>query len=374
MEFYLPTKVYVEKNCVKNHGKELASLGTKALIVTGRHSSKKNGSLKDVTNTLSAEGVLYVIYDEVEENPSVESVMKAAQIGVEEHVDFVIGIGGGSPMDAAKAVAVMTANPCEDASLLYESRPVSMLPVVEVPTTAGTGSETTPWAILTRHSHKTKQSISHRVYPVLSLVDYTYLAFASREVFVCTAIDALAHLIESYLNTKTNLYNRMSTEYGLKLWGEVKNVLLSDEPISDADAQTFMLAATIAGMSIAHTGTSLPHGMSYYLTYEKDLPHGNAVGIFLPAFLDMFEDQDQVKRLLTLLNFKNVKAFGKYIDSLFEEVVITEEELERYIDGMMSNERKLANYPFTMTQEKFEDLFRNSVRIKRKKFSLFGRK
>lgn len=374
MEFYLPTKVYVEKNCVKNHGKELAALGTKALIVTGCHSSKKNGSLKDVTNTLSAEGVMYVIFDEVEENPSVESVMKAAQIGVEEHVDFIIGIGGGSPMDAAKAVAVMTANPSEDANLLYESRGVSMLPVVEVPTTAGTGSETTPWAILTRHSHKTKQSISHRVYPTLSLVDYTYLAFASREVLVCTAVDALAHLIESYLNTKTNLYNRMCTEYGLKLWGSAKNVLLSDEPISDSDAQTFMLAATIAGMSIAHTGTSLPHGMSYYLTYEKNLPHGNAVGIFLPAFLDMFEDQDQVKRLLTLLNFKNVKAFGKYIDSLFEEVVITEEEMERYIDGMMSNERKLANYPFTMTQEKFEDLFRNSVRIKRKKFSLFGRK
>ena len=374
MEFYLPTKVYVEKNSVKNHGKEMAALGTKALIVTGRNSSKKNGSLKDVTNTLSAEGVMYVIFDEVEENPSVECVMKAAQLGIEEHVDFVIGIGGGSPMDAAKAVAVMAANPYEDASLLYESRPVPMLPVVEVPTTAGTGSETTPWAILTRHSHKTKQSISHRVYPTVSLVDYTYLAFASREVFVCTAIDALAHLIESYLNTKTNVYNRMCTEYGLQLWGSVKNVLLSDEAISDSDAQTFMLASTVAGMSITHTGTSLPHGMSYYLTYERNLPHGNAVGIFLPAFLDMFEDKDQVKRLLNLLGFKNWKAFAKYIDSLFEEVTITEEELERYIDGMMSNERKLANYPFTMTQKKFEDLFRNSVRVKRKKFSLFGKK
>lgn len=369
----MPTKVYVEKNSVKKHGKELAALGTKALIVTGHNSSKKNGSLNDVTKTLAAEGVMYVIFDEVEENPSVESVMKATQLGLEEHVDFIIGIGGGSPMDAAKAVAVMVANPSEDASLLYESRTVSILPVVEVPTTAGTGSETTPWAILTRHSHKTKQSIAHRVYPTLSLVDYTYLAFASREVFVCTAIDALAHLIESYLNTKTNLYNRMCTEYALRLWGSVKNVLLSDEPISDANYQTFMLASTIAGMSITHTGTSLPHGLSYYLTYEQKLPHGNAVGVFLPAFLILFEDQDQVKQLLSLLGFRNIKAFEKYIDSLFEEVIITEEDLERYINGMMSNERKLANYPFTMTQKKFEELLRNSLCIKRKKFSFFGK-
>lgn len=374
MDFYMPTKVHFEKGCIKKHGKELTSLGTKALIVTGRHSSKKNGSLNDVTSTLSAEGVLYVIFDEVEENPSVETIMKAASLGIEEHVDFVIGVGGGSPMDAAKAIAVMIANPNESDALLYEAKNVPILPVVAVPTTAGTGSETTPWAVITRHDLQTKQSISHKVFPTLALVDYTYLAFASREILVCTAIDALAHLIESYLNTKTNLYNRMSTEYGLRLWGSVKDTLLSGDPLSDTECQTFMLASTIAGMSIAHTGTGLPHGMSYYLTYEQNIPHGNAVGIFLPAFLEMFEDKDQVKRLLTLLGFKNEKAFGKYIDSLFEVVTITESDLHRYIDGMMSNKKKLANYPFTMTQEKFEDLFYNSVNVKKnKKFGLFSK-
>lgn len=194
MDFYMPTKVHFEKGCIKKHGKELTSLGTKALIVTGRHSSKKNGSLNDVTSTLAAEGVFYVIFDEVEENPSVETVMKAASLGIEEHVDFVIGVGGGSPMDAAKAIAVMIANPNESDALLYEAKNVPILPVVAIPTTAGTGSETTPWAVITRHDLQTKQSISHKVFPTLALVDYTYLAFASREILVCTAIDALAHL------------------------------------------------------------------------------------------------------------------------------------------------------------------------------------
>lgn len=374
MDFYMPTKVHVEKNCVKKHAKELTSIGTKALIVTGRNSSKRNGSLNDVTRALSAEGVLYVIFDEIEENPSVETVMKAAALGIEEHVDFVIGIGGGSPMDAAKGIALMIANPNENASLLYESRNVSALPVVAVPTTAGTGSEVTPYAVLTRHDLQTKQSMSHRVFPLLALVDFSYLAFASRDILVCTAIDALAHLIESYLNTKTNTYNRMTTEYALRLWGSVKDVLLTDDNVSDADYQTFMLASTIAGMAISHTGTSLPHGMSYYLTYEKNIPHGNAVGIFLPAFIEMFEDKEQVKRLLTLLGFKNEKAFAKYITSLFEDVIITEADLDRYVTGMMSNQKKLANYPFTMTDEKFYKIFRNSLRVKKKKFSLFGKK
>lgn len=375
MDFYMPTKVHLEKGCVKKHTKELTSLGTKALIVTGRSSSKKNGSLSDITNALTSEGVLYIIFDEVEENPSVETVMKASKIGIEEHVDFVIGIGGGSPMDAAKAIALMIANPDETEKLLYESRPAPVLPVVAVPTTAGTGSEVTPWAVLTRHSERTKQSISHKIFPTLALIDHSYVAFASRDILVCTAIDALAHLIESYLNTKTTYFNRMATEYGLRLWGSVKDVLLSSDTPTEQECQTFMLASTIAGISIAHTGTCLPHGLSYYLTYEHGIPHGNAVGLFLPAYLDLFEDKEQVKRLLLLLGFKNEKAFTKYIDSLFEVVTLNESDVNRYVEGMLSNRKKLANYPFTMTDEKFYRMFKNAVYIKKpKKFSLFGKK
>lgn len=374
MDFYMPTKVHLEKGCVKKYTKELTALGTKALIVTGRSSSKKNGSLSDVTQALTSEGVLYIIFDEIEENPSVETVMKGAKLGIDEHVDFVIGIGGGSPMDASKGIALMIANPEENESLLYESRPAPCLPVVAIPTTAGTGSEVTPWAILTRHDERTKQSIAHRIFPTLALVDYSYMAFASRDIIVCTAIDALSHLIESYLNTKTTIFNRMATEYGLRLWGSVKNCLLKGEALSESECQTLMLASTVAGIAIAHTGTSFPHGMSYYLTYEHGIPHGNAVGIFLPAFLDLFEDKEQVKRLLLLLDFKNEKAFTKYIDSLFEVVTLREADVDRYVEGMLSNKKKLANYPFTMTDEKFYRMFKNSVHIKKaKKFSLFGK-
>jgi alcohol dehydrogenase len=136
-----------------------------------------------------------------------------------------------------------------------------------------------------------------------------------------------------------------------------------------------MMASTVAGMAISHTGTSLPHGLSYYLTYEQNIPHGNAVGVFLPAFLDIFEDKDQVKRLLSLLDFKNEKAFTKYIDSLFEMVTVKEDDVERYIEGMMSNKAKLANYPFKMDEDKFYQMFKNSVKIKKNRgFGFFRKK
>lgn len=111
MKLYMPTKVYNEKGCVRQHSQELAALGTKALLVTGKHSSRVNGSLQDVKDALNREQVPYVVFDGIEENPSVATVMRATALGLSEKVDFVIGIGGGSPMDASKAIALMIANP-----------------------------------------------------------------------------------------------------------------------------------------------------------------------------------------------------------------------------------------------------------------------
>ena len=107
MNFYMPAKVYSEKNCVMNHAAELAALGTRALIVTGKSSARRCGAFADVTQALEKYGVSWVEFAEVEENPSVETIMRARKVGCKVEADFVIGIGGGSPMDAAKAVALM---------------------------------------------------------------------------------------------------------------------------------------------------------------------------------------------------------------------------------------------------------------------------
>ena len=156
MRFFDPTNTYAEKNCVQNHKKELLALGTRAFVITGHSSSKKNGSLDDVIHVLEEASVPYKVFNEIEENPSVETVVKAAEIGKEFKADFVIGIGGGSPLDASKAIALLIANPEETGDCFYVEKDLKALSIAAVPTTCGTGSEITPAAVLTRHDTQTK--------------------------------------------------------------------------------------------------------------------------------------------------------------------------------------------------------------------------
>lgn len=361
MQFFAPTHVYLEKNCVDNHKQELLSYGKRAFIITGKHSSAVNGSLADVLAVLDEASVPYLIYNDIEENPSVETVAKAAAEGKEFQADFVIGIGGGSPLDAAKAIALLIANPQEDAGCLYEPKDLKALPVIAIPTTCGTGSEVTPNAVLTRHAFKTKKSISYNIYPELALVDGKYLASAKGRLLIHTAVDALAHCVESRLHAKANVYNHMFSEYGLSLWGKLAPVLeqIAAGPdavpssLSDEDLEAFMLASTVAGMAIAQTTTSLPHAISYEITYNHGVPHGKACGIFLAAYMDEYarNNPEDVNRVLSLLGFDSTEGFGEYLRRLLGSVAITEEESNLYADNIMANASKLSTYPFPIDRE-----------------------
>ena len=350
MNIYIPTLIYSEENCVEKYGRIMAKTGRKALIVTGRKSSRVNGSLDDVIKALEANGGQYVIFDQVEENPSIETVMEARKLGIQEKVDYVIGVGGGSPIDAAKAIALMLGNPQCDESILFQSEMRRYLPVVAVPTTAGTGTEVTPYSILTIHEKRTKKSISHRIYPVLALVDYKYLKTQSQDVLINTAVDALAHLVESYLNTKADDLNKMYSEKGLKLFGEIKDKFKS---LENSVYMTLSNMAMIAGMAIAHTGTSLPHGLSYMLTYELGIPHGKACGVYLGRYMEMYAAHDNaaVEKVLEALGMKTVEEFKGYLKGLIGEVEVPEEVMKANAEGIMSNVDKLKNYPYEVKTE-----------------------
>lgn len=358
MMLFMPTIVFSEENCVRNHANEFALMGTKAMIVTGKHSSRANGSLDDVEETLKSQNVSYVIFDDIEENPSVETVMKARDTGIKEGVDFIIGIGGGSPLDAAKAIALMIANPDKDESVLYENNPLGYIPVACVPTTCGTGSEVTPYAILTLHEQRTKKSISHKIYPTVALIDGKYLHTASRSCLVNTAVDALAHLVESYLNTNSNDLNRIYSCEGLRMWGQLKDKLIEDK-ITEADYTKLMHASMVAGIAITHTGTSLPHGLSYMITYEKGVPHGKAVGMFLGGYVRVYKDKKEAGDVLELLGFESADAFADYLDKVLGDTSVPQEMLEKNADSILSNQAKLKNYPFSITKEEILSMKRS---------------
>ncbi|SIO34597.1 iron-containing alcohol dehydrogenase family protein [Fibrobacter sp. UWB11] len=376
MRFFVPTDIYVEKDCVKNHAQNILAVGKRALIVTGRNSAAANGSLNDVTNVLNAGEIPYLIFSEVEENPSTNTVGKAAQTAREFKADFIIGIGGGSAIDAAKAVALLLVNPDVDADELHKapSHPLDHAPVVAVPTTCGTGSEATPVSIITNHKINLKKSIPHVIFPVLALVDGKYLASAKKQLIVNTAVDALAHMVESILNVKSNLFNRMCPEYGLKLWGESKEALSAAQnatgnaaenaaPIDASLYEKLMLTSTIAGMSIAQTSTAVPHGMSYDLTLHAGVPHGPAVGYFLAAYVEVcakFVPQD-VEKILSLLGLKNVEEFREMLRKLIGTCSVTREMRDKFAAAMKTNHSKLDLVPGKITPEDIDYIYEKSL-------------
>ena len=346
MFFYMPTKVYSENNCVRAHAKELASIGKKALIVTGRNSAFKNGSAADVETALSEYGVEWAFFNEIEENPSVETVMKGRDRGLAEGVDFVIGIGGGSPMDAAKAIALMIR--CKDAGAdyLYDKNAVTdALPVVCIPTTCGTGSEVTAVSVLTRHSLRAKGSIPHKIFPVLSLLDGKYLMNAPRRVITDTSIDALSHMYESYLNTKSTDFSRMCVDAGLKAWSRSRETILSGAPMTLDNCNDMLNASMYAGMAIAQTGTTLPHGLSYPLTYETGMPHGKACGYFLAGYLRE-ADPEAASYLLKGAGFTDVDSLEAYFTATCGRDDVPADVLMQSVQNTLASPAKLAQCPF----------------------------
>ncbi|MBR4223426.1 MAG: iron-containing alcohol dehydrogenase, partial [Oscillospiraceae bacterium] len=242
---HIPTKLYCEDDCISRHRDEIAAFGkNRAFIVTGARSSKLNGSLRDMTEVLDCCGIAYEVFDEVEEDPSVETVMKATKAAISFGADIIIGIGGGSPLDASKAVALMAAHPDKTACHLvhgfedYDPR----LPLICVPTTCGTGSEVTPVSVLTYHDRRTKGSIPFKIYPELSLCDGRYLMYAPHKLVVNTAVDALAHLAESYLHASADEHSRAEAEKGLEIWGSNRKYL-EDTQLTPEACTSLMQAA-----------------------------------------------------------------------------------------------------------------------------------
>lgn len=361
MYYKLPTTLYCEKDCISRHASDISSYGQYAYIITGRHSAKTNGSLSDILNALKAHNINYQIYDRINENPSIENIMEAVSLS-DKKCDFVIGIGGGSALDASKAIAMLLANPDKDENCLYDnSKKLPHLPIVTIPTTCGTGSEITPYSILTIHKERTKRSLPHKIYPSLALIDPMYLNSAPDTIIRNTAIDALGHLIESYINTNATLVSRMFCIQGLNGWQNIYRIL-TDKTRNYESYEKLMMTSAFAGMAISHTGTCLPHGMSYGITYEHNIPHGKAVGTFLGAFVDN-ADSDMRDTVFSLCGFKDGHSIHKAITEFCGTVTLTSKEVNTAVSGMLSNTKKLKSCPYSVDEKVLREMYQRSVII-----------
>lgn len=286
MEFYLPVRLLTGHSVVARNAERLAAFGRRCLIVTGGSAAKRCGALDDVSAALDAQGVAYRVYDGVRPNPSVFSCVEAGQLAHAFGAEFVIGIGGGSALDAAKLVAVCAANPTLDAQALYRRDwPQPPLPVVLVGTTAGTGSEVTPVAVITDPQGRKNSFRGDEMYAALSFGDPRYTESMPLSVTASTGVDALAHCLESLLSkTATDVSRAFALQGIAQLLPPLRTVAAGCVP-SPEEREVLYHGSILGGMAISVTGTVFPHKLGYWLTEEHGLPHGFACAVFLPALL-----------------------------------------------------------------------------------------
>lgn len=361
--YYMPTEVFCGKDIVNKKADLFLNYGKKAFIITGRNSSKRNGSLDDVISILKEKNIHYCIFNEIEEKPSLEIVARAADIGKREEVDFIIGIGGGSPIDAAKGIGILIRNKDIHVEELFSQQQFESIPIIALPTTAGTGTEVTPYAIFTDHKMKTKRNFSQKVFPKIAFLDPKYLMTTSEDVTINTAVDALSHLIEGYLTTKANFLSDATAEKGMKLFGQCMEAL-ENRKFTYKIREKLLLVSTLGGKVIAQTGTSLPHGMGYPLTYFKGVPHGKANGILLKEYLNLCSNKEKVNNIFTCMGLSNIEEFGVFIEKIIDkDIIIGEEEINQYVEAMVSNEAKLKNHPDKVTKEDILKIYTDSMKL-----------
>jgi len=285
---YMPVQIISGKGCLKENSGLLKDIGKSCLIITGGNSAKKCGALKDAIEALEKCGISYSVFDGITENPQTADCHRAGEKARENGAEFIIGIGGGSPLDASKAVAIYASNP--DLSPVdiylrkYNNEP---LPVVLVGTTSGTGSEVTGVSVLTDSSTGMKKSISgHDCYAKISFCDYSYTETMPYSVTVSTSLDAFAHACESFFSS---VANDLSDVYAEKAFGMLRTGLLhfyNNKTLpNECLREELYMASLFAGLCLNITGTCFPHTMGYILTEDFGIAHGRACAAFIPEFI-----------------------------------------------------------------------------------------
>lgn len=273
-------------------GEVAQSLGGGRVFVLADPGVVAAGLLEPVTKSLAACGLDYVVYDQVVPNPDIASVTAAVSVLRESAADLLIGVGGGSGLDTAKAVKVLTGGPPEAtiweyATLFGEGkRPLphrnKMIPYIAIPTTAGTGAEATPWGVYTNVEKGLKFGVGYwESTPEAALVDPELTLSLPPHLTAATGMDALSHLIEAYVSTNHNPMLDPMILYGIQLVGRSLRTAVGHG--SDRDARRDMMEASlIGGIAISSKWLGACHSLAHPLSSLAGLHHGLACAIMLP--------------------------------------------------------------------------------------------
>lgn len=344
-KWQMPTTIYIGENCINNVD-YLKTYGDKFLLVTGRHSAKKSGALTAFQNKLISENIEYVIFDQIENNPTVETVCLAAEIAKKDKVTAIVGIGGGSPIDAAKAIAVLAKG--TSINDMFQNKFTTCLPILAIPTTAGTGSEVTCYSVLIRSDLHTKVSFGNELtYPKIAFLDATFTQSLPHDITLHTAIDAFTHAFEGYFANRSTRSSKLLSRLALEKFGKVIPNL-SNSKLTREQRRELLEISLLGGLVISQAGVTYMHGLGYCFTYYKNIPHGVANIYLLRSYLKYLEAIQPVE-LNEALAFMGIDT-KKQLLTIFENLVgfppkLTIEEARLYTKQSLLQKGSLSNTP-----------------------------
>lgn len=357
-EFYLPTKLLYGAGCLSALG-GCALPGRKALLVTSAgQSAKRHGYLGRVEEQLTQAGVRAVLYDQITPNPTKAEVMAGAALCRKEGCDFVLGLGGGSSIDAAKAISVMARNPGDYWDYVSggtgkgKAVPNAPLPVVAVTTTAGTGTEADPWTVTTNEETQEKIGFGYeKTFPVLSVVDPELMVSVPPRLTAYQGFDALFHSTEGYLNRTASPISDLMALEAIRLIGKSLPRAVRDGADLEARGDV-ALANTLSGMVETLSGCISEHSIAHAMSaYHPKLPHGTALIAISKAYYQKLIRLGACRERMAAM----ARALGKSDAERPEDFLTALDALQKEcsVDG-------LALSSFGMSPEEFPALTRNA--------------
>lgn len=263
---------------------------SKGYIISGPHLNKI-GMVAKCRKALKNAGMESECFTETEGNPSTDTVVKATEGFKKSKADFIVAFGGGSPLDVAKAVAVLATYSGNIVD--YEGAGKVMgpvVPMIAIPTTAGTGSEVTAFSVITDHSRNYKLTVvSNYLLPAYVILDPDLIATVPANTAAACGIDAMVHALEAYISKAASPFSDIFAREALRLIGGSIRDYVADRS-NPAACESMMVGSLFAGIAFSHARLGNVHAMSHPVSAYFDVPHGVANAILLPTVVDFNKD------------------------------------------------------------------------------------
>ncbi|MDD6038654.1 MAG: iron-containing alcohol dehydrogenase [bacterium] len=320
----------------------------KAYIISGPHLNKI-GMVAKCQDALKSAGIDSASFTETEGNPSTETVAKATEGFKKSKADFIVAFGGGSPLDVAKAVAVIATY---GGSIVdYEGGgkvPGPVVPMIAIPTTAGTGSEVTAFSVITDHSRNYKLTVvSNHLLPTYAILDPQLITSVPQKTAAACGVDAMVHALEAYISKAASPFSDIFAKEALRLIGGNIRAYVADRANPTA-CEAMMVGSLFAGIAFSHARLGNVHAMSHPVSAFFDVPHGVANAILLPTVVEF--------------NMDDAAAKYRYI---YECICNEPEEEVAFTPDMLAAELRVLNHelsiPATLSEvgvnsEQFEQM------------------